>query len=101
VIDTKCWADPRVEDGRLLNGEASADDEVDKLLRLTELVEQSVAEVGLPPLEVLPVLVFAGRKGIGEQLGRVQLLGLSRTTLSTRRRPCCAPVRRSTFLERT
>jgi hypothetical protein len=75
VLDTKCWADPRVEDGRLLNGEAPADDEVDKLLRLTELVEQSVAEVGLPPLEVVPVLVFAGRKGISEQLGRVQLLG--------------------------
>jgi Nuclease-related domain/AAA domain len=75
VIDTKCWADPRVEDARLFNGEAPADDEVDKLLRLTELVEQSVAEVGLPPLEVVPVLVFAGRKGITEQLGRVQLLG--------------------------
>jgi hypothetical protein len=34
-----------------------------------------VAEVGLPPLEVVPVLAFAGRKGITEQLGRVQLLG--------------------------
>lgn len=75
VVDTKCWADVSVHDGRLYRGEACADDDTDRLLRLTELVEASVAEVGLPPLEVLPLLVFAGRKGIEEQLGRVHLVG--------------------------
>ena len=73
VIDTKCWSDVSVQSGRLYRGDADAQDEVDKLLRVTELVEASAAEAGLPPLEVLPVMAFAGRKDIGEQLGRVHL----------------------------
>lgn len=75
VVDTKCWADPRVEGGRLFRGGAPADDDVDAVLRLSALVEQSAAEVGLPPLEVVPVLAFSGRKGITQRLGRVHLLG--------------------------
>ena len=75
VIDTKCWSDVSVQSGRLFRGDADAQDEVDKLLRVTELVEASAAEAGLPPLEVLPVMAFAGRKDIAEQLGRVHLQG--------------------------
>jgi hypothetical protein len=75
VIDTKSWSDVSVQSGRLYRGDADAQDEVDKLLRVTELVEASAAEAGLPPLEVLPVMAFAGRRDIGEQLGRVHLQG--------------------------
>ncbi len=75
VIDTKCWADVAVHDERLYRGEADAQDDVDKVLRVTALVEASVANVGLPALEVVPVLAFAGRKDVDYQLGRVQLRG--------------------------
>lgn len=75
VIDTKCWADVSVHGDRLYRGEADAQDDVDKLLRVTALVEASVANIGLPPLEVVPVMAFAGRKDVDHQLGRIQLQG--------------------------
>ena len=34
VIDTKCWSDVSVQSGRLYRGDADAQDEVDKLLRV-------------------------------------------------------------------
>ena len=75
VIDTKCWADVSIDGDRLFRGGSEADDEVAKLLRVTELVEASTAEAGLPPLEVVPVMAFAGRKDIDVELRRVRLLG--------------------------
>ena len=75
VIDVKSWAEPRIEGDRLMRGDADASDELDKLLRVTALVEDSVAELGLTPLEVRPILAFAGRRKVDLQLGRVQVLG--------------------------
>lgn len=75
VIDTKAWADVSVQDGRLYRGQLDCQDDLDKLLRVTDLVEAAVADVGLPPLEVVPVVAFAGRKDVAEQLGRVHLQG--------------------------
>ena len=75
VIDVKSWAEPRIEGGRLMRGDAEASDELEKLLRVTALVEDSVADLGLTPLEVRPILVFAGRRSMNLRLGRVQMLG--------------------------
>lgn len=75
VIDVKAWRAPRVDHERLFNGDEPQDDEVAKLLRVVELVEEATAAVGLAPLQVMPVLVFAGRRNPERLLGRVELVG--------------------------
>jgi hypothetical protein len=75
VIDVKAWKAPRIEDGRLWNGDQPQDDEVAKLLRVVELVEEATAPLGLAPLQVIPVVVFAGRRDPELQLGRVEIVG--------------------------
>ncbi|MCM3884397.1 AAA family ATPase [Frankia sp. R82] len=75
VVDVKNWREFGVEGGRLWRGQADADDSVRKLLEQTTAVEDVVAEAGLPPTEVVPLLVMAGRRGLHEQLDRVAVLG--------------------------
>jgi len=75
VIDVKAWCEPRVEGGHLYNGEALEDDAVDSLLAIAALVEEVAGPLGLAPLQVVPVMVFAGRQQPHLNLGRVQLLG--------------------------
>ena len=60
VVDVKNWREVRLEGGRLWRGDADADDEVRKLLDQTDAVEQLLAAEGLPPTEVVPLLVLAG-----------------------------------------
>ena len=43
VVDVKNWREVHVEDGRLRRGQEDAHDDVEKLLRIAELAEQSVA----------------------------------------------------------
>ncbi|WP_432546132.1 nuclease-related domain-containing DEAD/DEAH box helicase [Kineococcus sp. SYSU DK004] len=74
VVDVKNWAEPEVVDGRLQRGQEDAQDDVDKLLRIADLVEESTADIGLAPSQVVPVLVFAGRS-LQARIGRVVLLG--------------------------
>lgn len=74
VIDVKAWREPRVEGGHLYNGDALEDDAVDSLLAVTSLVEEVAGPLGLAPLQVVPVIVFAGRGLPHLSLGRVQLL---------------------------
>jgi hypothetical protein len=75
VLDVKAWADVRIEDGRLYRGDEDCQDDLDKVVAIAELAEQSAAEVGLAPLEVIPVVVLAGRRGVDAHLGRVRVLG--------------------------
>ncbi|GAA4969228.1 nuclease-related domain-containing DEAD/DEAH box helicase [Kineococcus glutinatus] len=75
AIDVKAWAEPHVEGGRLFRGQEDASDDVDKVVRIAELAAESAGEVGLAPLEAVPVLVFAGRSLAPVQLGRAVLLG--------------------------
>ncbi|MEW1959560.1 3'-5' exonuclease [Kineococcus sp. NPDC059986] len=75
VLDVKNWREVHVEDGRLWRGQEDAHDDVDKVARIAELAEQSVADVGLAPLEVVPVLVFAGESFGPLTLGRVTAMG--------------------------
>lgn len=75
VIDVKAWREPRVEGGHLYNGDALEDDAVDSLLTIASLVEEVAGPLGLAPLQVVPVMVFAGRQQPHLTLCRVQLLG--------------------------
>jgi Nuclease-related domain/AAA domain/UvrD-like helicase C-terminal domain len=75
VVDVKNWRDVSVEGGRLWRGEADADDELRKLVDQTTAVEAVLVESGLPPTEVVPLLVLAGRRGVRIQLDRVTITG--------------------------
>lgn len=75
MIDVKSWAEPRIEGGTLFRGDVDATDDIDKLLRVTDLAEQAVAGLGLVPLEVTPVIVLAGRRRLATRLGRVHVVG--------------------------
>nr|WP_269724414.1 nuclease-related domain-containing protein [Pseudofrankia inefficax] len=75
VIDVKNWREASVRDGRLWRGDADADDELGKLVRQTVAVEEVLAEAGLPPTEVIPLLVLAGRRNIRAALDRVLVIG--------------------------
>jgi hypothetical protein len=75
VVDVKNWREATVSDGRLLRGDADAADHLEKLADQTVAVEEVLVAAGLPPTEVVPMLVLAGRRNIRHQLGRIVLLG--------------------------
>jgi hypothetical protein len=75
IVDTKCWADVSIASGRICRGQADVTDELDGLLRLVELAQDEFAEVGLAPLEVVPLVVLAGGRGVNERLGRIEVVG--------------------------
>ncbi|OHV37201.1 DNA helicase UvrD [Pseudofrankia sp. EUN1h] len=75
VLDVKNWRDVTVEGGRLFRGEADAADDLRKLEDQTVAVEEVLANAGLPPTEVVPLLVLAGRRNVRAQLDRVTVIG--------------------------
>lgn len=91
VIDVKAWAEPSVHGGRLYRGDAVADDELDMLLRMTATVEDVVADCGLVPYHVLPVIVLAGRKLPAASAGRVVVVGEYDSAVWTARQPARIP----------
>jgi superfamily I DNA/RNA helicase len=75
IVDTKCWADVSIAGGRICRGQADVTDELDGLLRLVEVAQDEFADVGLAPLEVIPLVVLAGARGVSERLGRIEVVG--------------------------
>ena len=63
VIDTKCWADVSIARGRIFRGQADVTDELDGIRDLVQRTRTDLAEAGLAPTEVVPVLVLAGLRG--------------------------------------
>ncbi|MFI2072719.1 nuclease-related domain-containing DEAD/DEAH box helicase [Streptomyces triculaminicus] len=75
VIDVKNWrAAPGAADGHLTAGRQRRDGEIGKLLAVTRVAEVALAPLGLSPVAVQPLMVFAGRSFDGT-LDRVRLLG--------------------------
>lgn len=74
VVDVKAWRALEVRGSSLYCEEDCRDDEVSKLLSLTDHVQDSVGLLGLTPQALTPVLVFAGRR-IETHVGRVGLVG--------------------------
>ncbi|MGW5116455.1 UvrD-helicase domain-containing protein [Streptomyces noursei] len=75
VIDIKNWRTaPETVDGKLSAGGEPPDDQVGKLLTVTKAVEGAVASLGMSPVAVQPLMVFAGQR-IDASLGRTRLLG--------------------------
>ena len=75
VVDVKNWrANPEVIDGSLWAGGELRDDHPRKLSAVTKTAEVAVAALGLSPVAVRPLMVFAG-KCIDAAMGRIRLLG--------------------------
>lgn len=75
VLDVKNWsAAPEIVDGRLRAQSEDRTPHVHKLLTMTRTAEGAVASLGLSPVAVRPLMVFAGRQ-VDATLGRVHLLG--------------------------
>lgn len=96
VLDVKNWrAAPTVADGRLVSDGHRRDDHIDKLMAVTRLAEKAVESLGLSPVAVRPLMVFAGQR-VDAQLDRIRLLGeheVSRALLLEPRRLGTASVR--------
>ncbi|MFC0845395.1 UvrD-helicase domain-containing protein [Streptomyces noboritoensis] len=75
VIDVKNWRSaPEVADDRLRAGGEPRDEHAAKLLAVTKTAESAVASLGLSPVAVQPLMVFAGQR-LDTGLGRIRLLG--------------------------
>ncbi|MEV6393920.1 UvrD-helicase domain-containing protein [Streptomyces sp. NPDC051907] len=75
VLDVKDWRSaPEPEDGKLYAGGAPCDEHATKLLAVTRTSESAVASLGLSPVAVQPLMVFAGHR-VHAHLGRIRLLG--------------------------
>jgi hypothetical protein len=62
VIDTKDWAEPVViSNSGLFRGQASCDEELEKVRRMADAVLEELAEEGLAATQVRPVLAFYGQ----------------------------------------
>ncbi len=75
VLDVKNWrATPHIDGGRLHADGTDRDEHVRKLLGMTRAAEGAVASLGMSPVAVRPLMVFAGRR-MDTTVGRVRLLG--------------------------
>lgn len=75
VLDVKNWRTaPETSGGRLSAGGEDREEHVRKLLAMSRTAEGAVASLGLSPVAVQPMMVFAGRL-VDATLGLVRLLG--------------------------
>jgi superfamily I DNA/RNA helicase len=75
VVDVKNWRDgPGIARGHLTAGDRDRQFEVVRLLEQTRVTEDAVGSLGLSPVAVQPVLVFAAHR-LNRTLGRALLLG--------------------------
>jgi len=75
IVDTKAWKDVTIHDDRIHRGQEDVTDDILNLADLAYTAEGDLAEVGLAPGEVRPVVVLAGRQGIDESIGPVRIVG--------------------------
>jgi hypothetical protein len=74
VVDVKAWRALEVRNGSVFCEDECRDDEVSKLLSLTDRVQDSVALLALAPQSLTPALVFAGRR-LETRAGRAMMVG--------------------------
>ncbi|WRZ65684.1 UvrD-helicase domain-containing protein [Streptomyces sp. NBC_01257] len=75
VVDIKNWRSaPETSEGTLRAGGELRDEHATRLLAVTKATESAVASLGMSPVAVQPLMVFAGHR-IDAGLGRIRLLG--------------------------
>lgn len=74
VVDVKAWRSLEIRHGSVFCEDECRDDEVTKVLSLTDRVEESVRDLGLTRQAIWPVLVFASQR-LTERTQQVDLVG--------------------------
>jgi len=75
IIDTKAWAEVAVAGDRIYRGQEDVTDDILAFADMAYNAEGDLAEVGLAPGEVHPVVILAGRSGISHTIGPVEIIG--------------------------
>lgn len=75
IVDTKAWAEVTIDRGRVHRGDADVTDELLGLADLADLTQADLAEVGLAPGEVRPLIALAGRRDIDATVNGVRIVG--------------------------
>ncbi|MCA0295215.1 MAG: UvrD-helicase domain-containing protein [Actinobacteria bacterium] len=75
IVDTKAWAEVAVDGDRIFRGDADVTDELMSLADLADVTQADLAEVGLAPGEVRPLVVLAGRGGLDARIAGVRIVG--------------------------
>ncbi|HMS36401.1 MAG TPA: AAA family ATPase [Arachnia sp.] len=75
IVDTKAWAEIAIDRGRVYRGDADVTDELLGLADLADVTQADLAEVGLAPGEVRPLIALAGRRDIDATVNGVRIVG--------------------------
>lgn len=75
IVDTKAWREVSIDNDRVYRGDADVTDDLFALVDLADKVQGDMAEIGLAPGEVRPVVVLAGRAGIDVTVNSVRIVG--------------------------
>ncbi|NEM91631.1 UvrD-helicase domain-containing protein [Galbitalea soli] len=75
IVDTNSWADLAIENRRILRHGVDVTADLDALADLAFAAEAALAEIGLAPGEIHPLVVLAGAHGIRARIGVVELVG--------------------------
>ena len=75
IVDTKAWAEVAIDRDRIFRGDADVTDELLGLADLADVTQTDLAEIGLAPGEVRPIIALAGRRGIDATLNGVRIVG--------------------------
>jgi hypothetical protein len=78
IVDVKAWRSLEVRNGSVFCEDDCRDDEVAKVLGLTDQVHDCLSALGLTRRALHPALVFAGRSGLhqtGQQVSGLALVG--------------------------
>ncbi len=75
ILDTKCWAETRVADGRIFRRGQDATGDLRSMVALLGIARTELADVGLPPALVVGVVVLAGRSGSHGQVSGLEVVG--------------------------
>lgn len=75
IVDTKAWREVSIDNDRVYRGDADVTDDLFALVDLADKVQADMAEIGLAPGEVRPLVVLAGRSGVDVTVNSVRILG--------------------------
>ncbi|MBO1031394.1 UvrD-helicase domain-containing protein [Tessaracoccus sp. SD287] len=75
IVDTKAWREVSIDNDRVYRGDADVTDDLFALVDLADKVQADMAEIGLAPGEVRPLVVLAGRSGVDVTVNGVRILG--------------------------
>jgi hypothetical protein len=75
LVDAKTWAEPRIGGGSLWRGQLNADEELQKARDAADAVAAVLADGGLAPSAVHPVILLVGRKTPAVHVGGVAVVG--------------------------